>query len=49
MADRGRRNADDALALGLAVGKTLRDAAAAAGMAERTAARRWQAATPFAA
>lgn len=41
MAHRGRRNADDALALELAAGKTLRDAAAAAGIGERTATRRW--------
>ena len=41
MAHRGRRNADEALALGLATGQTLRAAAAAAGVAERTATRRW--------
>lgn len=41
MAHRGRQNADDALALALASGRTLRDAAAAAGVAERTATRRW--------
>ena len=41
MAHRGRRNADDLLAVELAAGKTLRDAAAAAGIAERTATRRW--------
>ena len=41
MAHRGRRNADDVLALELAAGKTLRDAALAAGIAERTATRRW--------
>lgn len=41
MAHRGRQNADDALALELATGKTLRDAAAAVGIAERTATRRW--------
>ena len=41
MAHRGRRNADDLLALELAAGKTLRDAALAAGIAERTATRRW--------
>jgi hypothetical protein len=41
MAHRGRRNADEALALALASGQTLRDAAAAAAISERTAARRW--------
>jgi len=41
MAGSGRRNADDVLALELAAGKTLRDAALAAGIAERTATRRW--------
>jgi hypothetical protein len=41
VAHRGRRNADEALALGLATGQTLRAAAAAAGVAERTATRRW--------
>jgi hypothetical protein len=41
VAHRGRRNADEALATLLAAGRTLRDAAAAAGIAERTAARRW--------
>ena len=41
MAHRGRRNADALLALELAAGKTLRDAALAAGIAERTATRRW--------
>jgi hypothetical protein len=40
MAHRGRRNADEALALALAGGQTLRDAAPAAGVSERTAARR---------
>jgi hypothetical protein len=40
MAGGGRRNADEALALALAGGQTLRDAAAAAGVAERTATRR---------
>jgi hypothetical protein len=40
VAHRGRRNADEALALALASGQTLR-AAAAAGVAERTATRRW--------
>jgi hypothetical protein len=38
---RGRRNADEALALALAAGQTLRDAAQAVGISERTAARRW--------
>jgi HEAT repeat protein len=41
MADRGRQNADDALALALASGQTLRDAAQTADVGERTAARRW--------
>lgn len=41
MAHRGRRNADDALALALARGATLRDAAAEVGIGERTATRRW--------
>lgn len=41
MAHRGRQNADDALAVALAAGQTLRDAAAAVGMGERTATRRW--------
>jgi hypothetical protein len=41
MAGSGRRNADEALALALASGQTVRDAAAAAGVAERTATRRW--------
>ena len=41
MAHRGRRNADEALALAVASGQTLRDAAAAAGIGERTATRRW--------
>ncbi len=41
MAHRGRRNADEALALAVAAGQTLRDAAAAANVSERTAARRW--------
>lgn len=42
MAENGRRKqGDDALAVALAAGKSLRDAAAAAGMAERTATRRW--------
>ncbi len=41
MAHRGRRNADEALALAIAGGRTLRDAARAAGVSERTAARRW--------
>jgi hypothetical protein len=41
MAVSGRKNADDALALGLAQGHTLRDAATGAGISERTAARRW--------
>jgi hypothetical protein len=40
MAHRGRRNADEPLALALATGQTLRDAAAATGIGERTATRR---------
>ena len=40
MAGSGRRNADDALAVALASGRTVREAAAAAGIAERTATRR---------
>jgi hypothetical protein len=40
MAVSGRRNADDRLALELATGKTVADAAAAAGVSERTAYRR---------
>ena len=40
MAHRGRRNADEALALAVASGQTLRDAAAANGIGERTATRR---------
>jgi hypothetical protein len=41
VAHRGRRNADEALAAALATGQTLRAAAAAAGVGERTATRRW--------
>ncbi len=40
MAHAGRRNADESLAAELAAGKTVRDAATAAGVAERTAFRR---------
>jgi len=40
VAHRGRRNADEALALAVASGQTLRDAAAANGIGERTATRR---------
>lgn len=40
MADNGRR-CDDALALELAAGATVRDAAKSAGVSERTAHRRW--------
>jgi hypothetical protein len=40
VAHRGRRNADEALALAVASGQTLRDAAAATGIGERTATRR---------
>ena len=41
MAHCGRRNADEPLALALATGQTLRGGAEAAGIAERTATRRW--------
>jgi hypothetical protein len=41
VAHRGRRNADESLALAVATGQTLRDAAGLAGVAERTATRRW--------
>jgi hypothetical protein len=42
MAENGRRKRrDDALAVALAAGQTLRDAAVAAGIGERTATRRW--------
>jgi hypothetical protein len=41
VAHRGRRNADEALALAVATGQTLRDAAGATGVSARTAARRW--------
>ena len=40
MAHRGRQSADDRLAAELACGKTVRDAATATGVAERTAHRR---------
>jgi hypothetical protein len=40
MADIGRRKGETALALALAGGQTVRDAAAAAGLGERTATRR---------
>jgi hypothetical protein len=40
VAHRGRRNADEALALAVASGQTLRAAAAAAGIGERTVVRR---------
>jgi hypothetical protein len=40
MAGSGRRNADEALALALATGQTLRAAAEATGIGERTATRR---------
>jgi hypothetical protein len=40
MAGNGRRNADETLALGLAAGQTLTDAAGKAGVSERTARRR---------
>jgi hypothetical protein len=38
---RGRRNADETLALAVASGQTLRDAAQEAGIGEHTATRRW--------
>jgi hypothetical protein len=41
MAGNGRRNADESLALAVAGGRTLRDAADDVGIGERTAARRW--------
>jgi HEAT repeat protein len=41
VAHRGRRNADEVLALAVASGRTLREAADAAGVGERTATRRW--------
>ncbi len=41
MAHTGRQKADEALAVALAIGNTLRDAAFAIGIGERTAARRW--------
>jgi hypothetical protein len=41
MADFGRRKRDDALAVALAAGQTLREAAVAVGIGERTATRRW--------
>lgn len=41
VAHRGRRNADEALALAVATGQTLRDAAQQVGIGERTASRRW--------
>jgi hypothetical protein len=44
MARCGGQNADEALALALAAGQTLRAAAVTVGVSERTAARRW--ATP---
>ena len=40
MAHRGRRNADEPLAVALAAGRTIREAAEAAGVGERTATRR---------
>ena len=40
MAHRGRKNADHVLAMGLASGQTLKEAAAGAGVSERTASRR---------
>jgi hypothetical protein len=40
VAHRGRRNADESLAAELAAGKTVREAATAAGVSERTAHRR---------
>jgi transposase-like protein len=41
VAHRGRQTADEALALALATGQTLRAAAQTAGVGERTATRRW--------
>lgn len=41
MAENGRRKRDDALAVALAAGQTIRAAASAAGIGERTASRRW--------
>jgi hypothetical protein len=41
VAGSGRRNADEALATALASGQTLRAAATAVGVSERTATRRW--------
>src|SRR5258708_24268460 len=41
VAVRGRQNADEALAMALASGQTLRDAAVVAGVSERAATRRW--------
>jgi hypothetical protein len=41
MAENGRRKGEDTLLLALASGQTVRDAARAAGVGERTAARRW--------
>lgn len=41
MSHHGRQNADEFLAAALATGQTLRAAAVTAGIAERTAARRW--------
>jgi hypothetical protein len=41
VAGSGRRNADESLALAVAGGQTLRDAATVAGVSERTATRRW--------
>jgi len=41
VAHRGRRNADETLAVALATGQTLRAAAETAGIGERTATRRW--------
>jgi len=40
MAGRGRKNADDAMAIALATGKTTAEAAAASGVSERTVTRR---------
>lgn len=42
MAGCGRKNADDLLAAALAAGKTIKDAAAEAGIGERTARRRME-------
>jgi hypothetical protein len=42
VAHAGRRNANEALALAVATGQTLREASVAVGVSERTVARRWR-------